>query len=86
MIALLLESTVLNLVLAKGALTDLNMKIQFLKYDNKLNPVIHLHLLPRFYSLPLRSIMGYEILSVQFYLPTYLVTSLSDFPCIGRWK
>ena len=46
-IVLLLESTAVILVLAKNALTDLNIKVEFVRQENKLNLVIHLHLLPR---------------------------------------
>jgi hypothetical protein len=39
--AIVLESIVLNLVLAKAASTDLNMRIPFLRHANKLNLEIH---------------------------------------------
>lgn len=60
-IVLLLESTVVILVLAKDALTGLNTKIQFLRQEDKLNCVTHLHLLPRLYSasLSFQQIIGY---------------------------
>lgn len=66
MTALLLDSIVLSLVLAKGALTDLTMKTQFLIQENKLNHETHSHLLPESYSVSMSSIVWYETLLVQF--------------------
>lgn len=64
---LLLEFIALNLVLAKGALIDLNMKIQFLRLDNRLNPGIHSHLLQRLYNVSpslLQTAMWYCTLTI----------------------
>lgn len=51
MIVLLPESFVAMVVLAKAALIKLNLLRELLRLGSKLNPVIHLHLLPRLYSL-----------------------------------
>lgn len=50
-IALLRDTTVLKLVLAKGASTDLKTRIQFLTQGNILCPGILLRLHPRFYRM-----------------------------------
>lgn len=60
--ALLLGSIVWSLVLAKSALTDLNMRIQFLRHGKKLNLGTHLHLLLKLCNTSLsnlQAVMGY---------------------------
>lgn len=61
-IALQLVCTVPDLVLAKGAITGQNMRIQFLSHDNKLNLGILLHLLRKLLNTllsHLQAVMGY---------------------------
>lgn len=62
-IALLLGSIVRTLVLARSALTDLNMRIQLLRHGKRLNLGTHLHLLLELYSTSLnnlQSVLGYS--------------------------
>lgn len=64
-IALLLDTTALKLVLAKGALTALNTRILFLTLGRKSCLAIRLHLYPRPYSMrvsPLQVIFRYGTL------------------------